>query len=125
MNNYKIANLGSLKNIEREMIMGKVGSTGCEVSITTLKKGTGFPFIHSHKLNEEVYIIARGKGLIYLDGKEIQIEEGSVIRVDPEVKRGLFAEEELHFICIQAEKNSLTQATREDGIINKDKSSWL
>lgn len=125
MNNYKIANLGYLKNINREMIMDKIDSTGCEVSINCLKKGTGFPFIHSHKLNEEVYIIAKGKGLIYLDGEEKKIEEGSVIRIDPEVKRGIFAQEELHFICIQAEKGSLTQATREDGIINKDKSSWL
>lgn len=118
MEKFKLENLGKLESIKREMVMEKIGSSGCEVSINNLKKGTGSPFLHSHKLNEEVFIITKGKGEFTLNNHSIKVEEGSVIRIDPDVIRGLKATEDMQFICIQSQKNSLTQATRADGIIH-------
>lgn len=118
MTKFLKAELGELKKVKRAMIMEKVKSTGCEVSINNLQKGQGSPFLHSHKLNEEVFIITKGKGLLELDGNEVEVSEGSVIRIDPEVIRGIKAIEDIQFICIQSQKDSLSQATREDGIIH-------
>ncbi len=127
MEKFKIENVGKLESISRLMVKEKIDSTGCEVSINNIPKGTGSQFIHSHKLNEEVIIITKGRGTIYVDGDEISISEGSLIKLAPSVKRGFSASEDsdLQLICIQAAENSLTQATREDGIINREKASWF
>lgn len=125
MSNYKLANIGKLEDVSRVMFQDKIDSTGCEVSINNIPAGMGSPFIHSHKLNEEVIIITKGNGLFYIDGDEMEIEEGSIIRIDTEGKRGFYAKDDLQFICIQSNKNSLKQVTREDGIIHKDKTSWI
>lgn len=118
MTGFLKAELGELEKVTRVMIKEKVQTTGCEVSINNIKKGQGSPFLHSHKLNEELLIITKGKGTIELDGEKVSISEGSVIRIDPEVIRGIEAIEDLQFICIQSQKGSLTQATREDGIVH-------
>ena len=39
-----------------------LGLTGAEISINNLPAGAGVPFVHSHKKNEEIYIISlKGK----------------------------------------------------------------
>lgn len=124
---YEIKNLGTLDSLSREMFKEKINLTGCEASINNLPKGIGSPFIHSHKLNEELVIVTKGSGIAYLNGEEIQVKEGSIIRMSPSVRRGFKADNNtsMQFICIQVQENSLVQATKADGIINKDKSSWL
>lgn len=116
--------LGNLKKFERLMLKEVLNLTGCEVSINNFKKGQSYPFIHSHKKNEEVFLFTKGKGLFWIDGEVIPVKEGSVFRLSPSVKRGLKAEEDLQFICIQAEENTLTQSTREDGILCEEKAPW-
>lgn len=119
--------VGELKNVERVFLKEKIDLTGSEISINTLPKGSGFPFIHSHRENEEVYIILKGSGLVYLDGVETEVAEGTTIRISPEVKRGFMANDTdpMQFICIQSKVNSIDRVTREDGIRNKVKASWL
>jgi len=103
-----------------------LGLTGCEVSLNRLPAGKGMPFVHSHKKNEELYIVLRGSGTFYVDGEEFPISEGSLIRVAPEGERAWKAgDEDLYFICIQAEAGSLTQATLVDGIRTATKTSWM
>jgi len=103
-----------------------LGLTGCEVSLNRLPSGKGMPFVHSHKKNEELYIVLRGSGTFYVDGEEFPIQEGSLIRVAPEGERAWKAgDEDLYFICIQAEAGSLTQATLVDGIRTATKTSWM
>jgi hypothetical protein len=64
--------------------------------------------------------------MFYVDGDEFPIQEGSLIRVAPEGERGWKAgDEDLYFICIQAEAGSLTQATLEDGKRMESKASWM
>lgn len=133
--NYSIEQLGSFENLLEKDFMGfhgkyfigaNLGLTGCEVSLNRLPAGKGMPFVHSHKKNEELYIVLRGKGVFYLDGEEIPISEGSLVRVAPAGERAWQAgEEDLYFICIQAEAGSLTQATLEDGIRTDTKTRWM
>jgi mannose-6-phosphate isomerase-like protein (cupin superfamily) len=91
--------------------------TGCEVSINRLPAGTSFPFVHAHKMNEELYVIISGKGIFCVDNENFPIQEGSLIRVAPAGERIIKAEEELFYLCIQAENNSLTQSSINDGLI--------
>lgn len=116
MSSYKVAHLGKINDLSREMLMSKIDTTGCEVSINNLPPGYKAPFSHSHKLNEEVFFILKGSGIFILDSKEVEVREGSSIKVDPEVIRSFYTHEGMQFICIQSEKGSLTQATRDDGV---------
>ena len=132
--NYSLFNMGSFadlgdKEIDgakgRFMLGGAVGLTGCEVSVNSMKAGGFTPFVHSHKMNEEVYIVMRGKGMFYIDGEEFPVQEGSLVRVAPNGARAIKAVEPLIFLCIQANAGSLAQATHEDGVIREEKTSWL
>ena len=103
-------------------IGGDLGLTGCEVSLNRLPAGKKVPYAHAHKKNEEVYIITGGNGTFYVDGDEFPVQEGSVIRVAPAGERTWKAgDEDLYFICIQAQEGSLTQATLDGGSILQKK----
>jgi len=134
--NYSFEQLGPFENLLAKDFMGfhgkyfigkNLGLTGSEVSLNRLPAGKGMPFVHSHKKNEELYIVLRGKGIFYLDGEEFPISVGSLIRVAPEGERAWRADdgEDLYFICIQTEAGSLTQATLEDGVRLPTKTSWI
>lgn len=119
--------LHSYHGVPGKRFMGKnLGLTGCELSMNRLPAGLGIPFVHAHKKNEEVYLVVRGNGYFYVDGEEFSVSEGSVVRVAPEGARVLRAgNEDLYFICIQAEAKSLTQATLEDGYVVSERASWM
>jgi len=133
--NFTAEHIGPLESLLEKDFMGfhgkyflggNLGLTGCEVSLNRLPAGKGMPFVHRHQKNEELYIVLRGTGIFYLDGEEFPIQEGSLIRIAPEGERAWKAgDEDLYFICIQAEAGSLTQATLEDGIRLKTSTSWL
>jgi len=130
LKNFQLMELGGMSVLTdkgRAEIGDTLGLTGCEISVNSIPAERGSEFVHAHKRNEEVYLILRGSGIFYMDGEEFPIREGSVIRVDPAGKRALKAgKEELLYICIQAEKNSLIQKTFGDGVVIKDvKTSWL
>lgn len=133
--NYSVEHSGPFETLLNRDFMGfhgkyfigaELGLTGCEVSLNRLPAGKGMPFVHSHKKNEELYIILRGKGTFYVDGQEFPIQEGSLIRIAPEGERAWKAgDEDLYFICIQAEAGSLSQATLLDGTRLATKASWM
>lgn len=131
--NYSLYNMGAFSSLGgnteakgRVMLGEALGLTGCEISVNHVPPGTFTPFLHSHKLNEEVYIIVSGKGTYHVDGEEFAIREGSIICVAPEGKRAIKAgDEALIYICVQAQNGSLAQSTMNDGIINEEKASWM
>jgi len=124
---YKVSSIGDIQTLGRVTLKGELALTGSEISINELPPGVSVPFVHSHKRNEEVYIILRGKGQFYVDGEEFEVEEGSVIRVDPAGARCLRADDQtpIRFICIQTEANSLVQHTQDDGVMLEAKPTWL
>jgi mannose-6-phosphate isomerase-like protein (cupin superfamily) len=132
--NFTVLNVGPFENLleqDSHGLRGKLfighalGLTGCEVSLNQLPAGKAMSFVHAHKKNEELYMIIRGKGVFWVDGEEIPVQEGSLIRIAPGGERIWKAGgEDLYFICVQAEAGSLTQATREDGIRLQTKAPW-
>ena len=65
------------------------GATSCEISFGTLPTGAAVPFFHSHKANEENYIILSGAGKFQVDDNVFDVAEGSVIRVSTNCGRNL------------------------------------
>lgn len=125
--NYTLSSLDNVQENGRGTLHNELGLTGSEVSINELPAGVSVPFVHAHKLNEEVYIILEGKGQLFLDGEEFNIEKDNVIRIDPEAARCFKADDNsaLKFICIQTQAGSLTQFTENDGVPVETKPSWL
>jgi len=125
--NYQISSIGNIRTLGRVTLKDMLALTGSEISLNELPPGVSVPFVHSHKRNEEVYIILKGKGQFYIDGEELEVEEGSVIRVDPSGARCLRADGQapIRYICVQTEANSLVQCTRDDGVIVDAKPTWL
>ncbi|WP_068717019.1 cupin domain-containing protein [Vibrio tritonius] len=127
MANYSLANLGKILEIQREVLHDKLSLSGSELSINNLPAGVGVPFVHAHKLNEEVYVILSGEGVFYLDGDEIAIKEGDALKVAPQAARCIKASDfcALSFICIQTKADSLEGFTENDGYPVEVKTSWM
>lgn len=124
--NYSAEHIGPFETLLQRDFLGfhgkyfigkELGLTGCEVSLNRLPAGKGMPFVHTHKKNEELYIVLGGNGIFFVDGDEFPVQEGSLIRVAPAGERAFKAGTvDMYFICIQAEEGSLSQATLEDGV---------
>ncbi|MEN6308858.1 MAG: cupin domain-containing protein [Anaerohalosphaeraceae bacterium] len=124
---YQVSSIGDISKLGRVTLHSELKLTGSEISINELPAGASIPFVHSHKRNEEVYLILKGKGQFYIDGDEFGIEEGCVIRVDPAGARCLKADDQMpiRYVCIQTEAKSLVQFTEHDGVAVESKPTWL
>jgi mannose-6-phosphate isomerase-like protein (cupin superfamily) len=125
--NYQATSVGDIQARGRVTLHNELALTGSEISINELPPGASVPFVHSHKRNEEVYIVVKGKGRFYVDGDEFDVEEGSVVRVDPAGARCITADKQslIRYICIQTEAKSLVQFSESDGVILESKPTWL
>lgn len=129
--NFTAINFGKLADV-LEKANGKIflkeytKSTGTEISISVLPPKTDLPIFHSHKQNEETYIILSGQGKFQVDDNCFDISEGSVIRVAPDGLRGMTntSDEQMIYIVTQAKENSLQQYTMEDGVIAEGTPLW-
>ena len=96
------ASIGSLGGFEgKQFIKEATGATSCEISFGTLPSGATVPFFHSHKANEENYIILSGAGKFQVDDTVFDIAEGSVVRVSTNCNRNLkcTSTEAMTYIC--------------------------
>ena len=116
MKNYEKINVTGTDRVE---LHDKIGLTGAEISVNFLPAGTGVPFVHTHKQNEEIYIILEGKGSFILDGEKTDISANDYIRVAPSTKRQISAaaDSALRYVCIQVKENSLEAYTANDGVV--------
>ena len=96
-----------------------LGLTGAQISINNLPAGSGVPFVHSHKKNEEIYAVLDGKGYAEIDGEKVSLAKGDWIFVAPSAKRQFFAaaDSAISFACIQVQQNSLEGYTENDAVI--------
>lgn len=106
-------------NDARVELHDALGLTGAEVSINVLPVGSGVPFVHAHKQNEEIYGILEGKGYAVIDDERVDLKEGDWMRVSPEARRQLFAadDQQIKYLCIQAKAGSLEGFTVDDAVI--------
>ena len=140
--NYKVINVGKFSDLmDYELPLGPdftlhgkvfagqtVGATGSDLSFQTLVPSQDSGFLHTHKTHEELYIILKGEGMYQVDGEQIPVSEGSIVRVDPAGKRALknTGSENLTMMCIQYKANVFTEADSpmEDGVILQEELKW-
>ena len=116
MANYIKINVGSAPRTE---LHDALALTGAEISMNNMPAGAGVPFVHAHKENEEIYIITAGSGKAVIDGEEIALTAGDVVRVAPAADRQVSAaaEEGMSYFCIQVKAGSLEHYTMTDAVI--------
>jgi mannose-6-phosphate isomerase-like protein (cupin superfamily) len=75
------------------------------VSYFRYAAGVRSPFGHSHREQEEVYVVIGGSGRIKLDDEIVPLGPWDVVRVAPEVVRGFEGGPEgLEFIAVGADR---------------------
>ena len=119
---YAHASVGAIHGFEgKQFVKDATGATSGEISFGTLPTRAAVPFFHSHRENEENYIILSGKGRFQVDGEVFDIAEGSVVRVSTHCDRNLkcTSDEPLTYICIQAKEGSLAGYTMTDADITE------
>lgn len=96
MADYAIVNLleiddsveGRVPGLEGRFSRKHLGSRDLGVSHFRYAPGTRTPGGHSHREQEEAYVVAAGSGRVRLDDEIREIRQWDVIRVAPEVVRG-------------------------------------
>lgn len=94
-----------------------LGTTGSEISFGALPANTALPFFHAHKQNEEVYLVLKGSGKMQIDDDVFDLQEGTLVRVNPQGARSLKSGPDgMLFMCMQTKAGSLQEWTGADGI---------
>ena len=123
---YSHGTVGNLAQFEGKVFVKDVlKETSCEISFGSLAPGQAVPFSHSHKANEENYIILSGKGAFQVNDDVFAVAEGSIVRVATDCDRNIkntAESENLVYICIQAKEGSLEGYTMTDGVVTERKS---
>ena len=57
------------------------------LSYPRVPPGYRFPYGHTHKTQEEVYVVLRGSGRMKLDDEIVDVKEWDVVRVPPDMWR--------------------------------------
>lgn len=139
--NYSIFEVGALEKLDQYAFTSKVlpsaitgkkflkdelALTGMEVSFNTFPPGAAMPFYHRHREHEELYLFLKGQGQFQIDGKVIDVKEGTAIRVAPNGVRAWRnnSDHDLLYVVIQAKANSLPKGTIEDGVAVDQKVTW-
>jgi mannose-6-phosphate isomerase-like protein (cupin superfamily) len=122
----EFSKLGQDPERAKQFLRDVLGLTGMEVSVTHYGPDAKAPFFHSHKQNEELYIVVKGCGQMQLDDDVVELKEGTFVRVLPQTSRSIKAnlESELVFLCIQAKNGSLEQCNRADGVRERTEEVW-
>lgn len=104
-----------------------LGLTAAEISINNLPAGGAVPFVHSHKHNEEIYLVLEGTGRVWVDGEVHELKAGDCFHVATGAGRAIKSDTGLRFICVQARENSLKEYTSTDGELVKPDNGpeWL
>lgn len=116
------ASVGKISETDGKLfVKDATGASSCEISFGVLPQGASVPFFHSHKGNEENYIILSGAGRFQVDDEVFDIAEGSVVRVATGADRNLrcTSEEPMRYICVQAAEGSLKACTMGDAEITE------
>jgi mannose-6-phosphate isomerase-like protein (cupin superfamily) len=90
-----------------------LGLESSALSYQRVPPGYRFPYGHTHKTQEEVYVVVRGSGRMKVDDEIIELKEWDAVRVAPGMWRGYEAGPEgLEILVIGAP--NLGEDPRED-----------
>jgi uncharacterized cupin superfamily protein len=84
LKHYNLDDVGLLQPLKNDLGLKAIG-----VSLSRMEPGTGYPFFHAHKEQEEIFLCLKGTGTILLNDKEITMKPGDILRVGPNVPRAL------------------------------------
>jgi mannose-6-phosphate isomerase-like protein (cupin superfamily) len=89
------------------------------LSYQRVPPGYRFPYGHTHKQQEEVYVVVRGRGRMKVDDEIVDLEQWDAVRVAPGAWRGYEAGPEgLEMLVIGAP--NLGENPREDVVGQRD-----
>jgi quercetin dioxygenase-like cupin family protein len=99
MSSYTVVNLLELENSIGDRAPGIEGRFGRskldsrDIGISHFRYGPNLrsPMAHSHREQEEAYIVAAGSGRMLLDGELQELRQWDIVRVAPEVVRAFAA----------------------------------
>ena len=99
MADYTVKNLMDIKDmaagndwdIEARFARNELGTS--HIGLSHFHYGPGFraPFGHSHREQEEIYLVLSGSGQIRLEDETVDLRQWDAVRVAPEVVRGIVA----------------------------------
>ena len=119
---YSHGNVGKIADFTGKVFVKEaLNQTSCEISFGVLEPGQAVPFFHSHKANEENYIVLSGEGKVQIDDDVFAVSEGSVVRVATNSDRNMknTGATNLVYLCIQAKEGSLEGYTMTDAEITE------
>ena len=87
---YALARLGALDSVQGwQALNQKLGLRAMGITVASFPPGQGYDHPHYHAEQEEVYLLAHGRGQMAIDGRIIELEAGDLVRVDPPAVRAL------------------------------------
>jgi mannose-6-phosphate isomerase-like protein (cupin superfamily) len=103
-----------------------LGSAGLEMSLNVVPPGKAIPFLHRHQQNDEIYVVVGGQGQFLVDGKGIDMQEGSVLRIGPAGARAWRnnSDAPMYFLCIQYRADSVIEGRTFDGLKVEGAPAW-
>ena len=82
------SNFNGAPDLEFRAATGALGLEHSALTYQRIPPGYRFPYGHTHRTQEEVYVVVRGGGRMKIDDHVIQLEEWDAIRVPPGMWRG-------------------------------------
>ena len=85
------SNFDGAPDLEFRMATGALGLEQSGLSYQRIPPDYRFPYGHTHKTQEEVYVVVRGGGRMKLDDEIVDLKQWDALRVPAEVTRGFEA----------------------------------
>jgi len=82
------SNFDGPPDLEFHMATTALGLEHSGLSHQRVPPGYRFPYGHTHRIQEEVYVILRGSGRMKLDDEVVELHEWDAVRVPPGTWRG-------------------------------------
>jgi mannose-6-phosphate isomerase-like protein (cupin superfamily) len=79
---------GGAPDLEFRAAADALGLEQSGLSYQRIPPGYRFPFGHTHRRQEEVYVVVRGSGRMKLDDEVVELREWDAVRVPPGTWRG-------------------------------------
>jgi mannose-6-phosphate isomerase-like protein (cupin superfamily) len=79
---------GGAPDLEFRAATEALGLERSGLSYQRVPPGTRFPFGHTHRKQEEIYVVVRGSGRMKLDDEIVELREWDAVRVPPGTWRG-------------------------------------